>query len=181
MKAHVENALRRLGVNVNKLVLKPFTNDLFTDALEIFSASKRKLGIMAVVDKSVRKIFDIENEVYFADLSWAALLQEIKNNKVTYTEIPKFPGVKRDLALLIDKDVKYIDLYNAAFETERKLLTKVSLFDVYEGKNLEAGKKSYALSFILQDKEKTLNDKQIENVMTRLQTMFETKFGAKIR
>lgn len=181
LKAHVENALRRLGVNVNKLVLKPFTNDLFTDALEIFSASKRKLGIMAVVDKSVRKIFDIENEVYFADLSWAALLQEIKNNKVTYTEIPKFPGVKRDLALLIDKDVKYIDLYNAAFETERKLLTKVSLFDVYEGKNLEAGKKSYALSFILQDKEKTLNDKQIENVMTRLQTMFETKFGAKIR
>lgn len=181
LKAHVENIFRRLGIPSDKLIYAPLSNELFADGLEIITPAKHRLGFMAIVDKAVRKGFDIDAEVYYADLDWAALLNEIKNVKANYTELSKFPEVKRDLALLIDKNVKYGDLYAAAFETERKLLQKVSLFDVYEGKNLEEGKKSYALSFTLQDKEKTLNDKQIDNVMKRLQSMFETKFNAKLR
>ena len=181
LKAHVLNALRRLGVNTSALRFEPLNNELISDGMVIISASKRTLGYLGIVSKKIRKAFDIDNEVYYADLEWNALMKEIRNTKVTYREISKFPEVRRDLALLVDKSVKYADLHAAAFATERKLLREVTLFDVYEGKNLEAGKKSYALNFVLQDNEKTLNDKQIENVMKRLQTTFETQFNAQLR
>jgi phenylalanyl-tRNA synthetase beta chain len=119
--------------------------------------------------------------VYFADLNWNTILAELSTHNVQYTELSKFPEVKRDLALLIDKNIVFAEIEKIAYETERKLLKKVNLFDVYEGKNLEPGKKSYAISFILKDDGKTLTDNQIDAIMKKLQVNFETKLGAKLR
>ena len=109
------------------------------------------------------------------------MLKSIRNVKVSYTEISKFPAVKRDLALLLDKKVQFAEIEKIAYETEKKLLKEVSLFDVYEGKNLEAGKKSYAVSFLLQDENATLNDKQIDKIMSKLVKNLEDKLNAKLR
>jgi len=124
---------------------------------------------------------DIDQEVFYADLNWDALLAELGNYKIQYSEISKYPEVKRDLALLLDKNVTFAEIEKIAYETERKLLKKVTLFDVYEGKNLEAGKKSYAVNFLLQDETKTLTDSQIDSIMKKLSGNFENKLGAKLR
>jgi phenylalanyl-tRNA synthetase beta chain len=124
---------------------------------------------------------DIETDVYYAELSWTLLMKEIKKSKVTFSEISKFPAVKRDLALLLEKNVQFAEIEKIATESERKLLKDVALFDVYEGKNLPAGKKSYAVSFYLQDEGKTLNDKQIDAIMKKIQTNLEQKLGAQLR
>ncbi len=191
LHAYVNNILRRLGVNMDKLVLEPAidpTKDCccgiaqcFSDGLVIKAANGKVLGYMAVVAKNLIKQFDIDNPVYYADLYWKELLKQNKQYKPVISDLPKYPEVKRDFALLVDKSVQFADLARAAFETGGKLLKNVYLFDVYEGKNLEEGKKSYALSFILQDAENTLKDKQIENIMGRLQKTFEEKFNAKLR
>ena len=181
MKAYVENMLRRLGFNLTKLVMGEYADDLLNEALTIYTPSGKKLAVFGIVHPSIRKKMDIDQEVYYADLNWNVVMKEIKKHKVTFADIPKFPEVKRDLALLIDKDVKFADLEKIAYETERKLLKNVSLFDVYEGKNLEAGKKSYAVSFILQDETKTLTDNQIDAIMKKLQNNYETKLGARLR
>lgn len=191
LHAYVNNVLRRLGVNMDKLVLEPAidpTKDCccgiaqcFSDGLVIKAANGKVLGYMAVVAKNLIKQFDIDNPVYYADLYWKELLKQNKQYKPVISDLPKYPEVKRDFALLVDKSVQFADLARAAFETGGKLLKNVYLFDVYEGKNLEEGKKSYALSFILQDAENTLKDKQIENIMGRLQKTFEEKFNAKLR
>jgi phenylalanyl-tRNA synthetase beta chain len=136
---------------------------------------------MGVVAKKQLKRFDIDSEVFFADLNWNNLMSEIKKAKVTYSEISKYPEVKRDLALLIDKSTTFAEIVKIANETEKKLLKDVYLFDVYEGKNLEEGKKSYAVSFILQDENKTLTDAQIDSIMKKLMKNYENKLGAKIR
>ena len=124
---------------------------------------------------------DCKQDVYYADIKWDLVLKSVPTKDLTYTEVPKFPEVRRDLALVIGKDVTFEQIERLAFETERKLLKKVGLFDVYEGDRIEQGKKSYAVSFVLQDAEKTLSDKQIEAVMAKLQKTFETKLEAKIR
>lgn len=191
LHAYVNNILRRLGVNMDKLVLEPAIDpngdtccgicQCFSDGLVIKAPNGKSLGYMAVVAKDLLKQFDIDNPVYFADLYWKELLKQNKQYKPVINDLPKYPEVKRDFALLVDKGVQFADLARAAFETGGKLLRNVYLFDVYEGKNLEEGKKSYALSFILQDEENTLKDKQIENIMGRLQKTFEEKFNAKLR
>jgi len=181
LKAYVENIFRRLGINLRKLVIGEYSDDLLSEALTIYTTSGTKLAVYGMVDANIRKVADIDTEVYFADLNWNAVLTELSNHKVQYAEISKFPEVKRDLALLIDKNIAFAEIEKIAFETERKLLKKVNLFDVYEGKNLEEGKKSYAVSFILQDETKTLTDNQIESIMKKLQVNFETKIGAKLR
>ena len=191
LHAYVNNILRRLGVNMDKLVLEPAIDpngdtccgicQCFSDGLVIKAGNGKVLGYMAVVAKELLKQFDIDNPVYFADLYWKELLKQNKQYKPVINDLPKYPEVKRDFALLVDKGVQFADLARAAFETGGKLLKNVYLFDVYEGKNLEEGKKSYALSFILQDAENTLKDKQIENIMGRLQKTFEEKFNAKLR
>ena len=191
LHAYVNNILRRLGVNMEKLVLEPAVDptkecccgicQCFSDGLVIKAANGKVLGYMAVVAKDLLKQFDIDNPVYFADLYWKELIKQNKQYKPVINDLPKYPEVKRDFALLVDKGVQFADLARAAFETGGKLLKNVYLFDVYEGKNLEEGKKSYALSFILQDAENTLKDKQIENIMGRLQKTFEEKFNAKLR
>ena len=126
----------------------------------------KRLATFGIVTKKILKAFDIDNEVYYADLNWKELMKAIRSVKISYTEISKFPTVKRDLALLIDKKVQFAEIEKIAYETEKKLLKEVSLFDVYEGKNLEAGKKSYAVSFLLQDETQTLNDKMIDKIMS---------------
>lgn len=182
LNAYVQNILRRLGVNIDKCTFEPLAaNSLFADGLTIIAANGKQLGFMAVVSQKLLKPFDIDNPVYFADLDWKTLLKQNKQYKPVITDLPKYPEVRRDLALLVDKQVRFADLRKAAFETEKKLLRQVYLFDVYEGKTLAFGKKSYALSFILQDTENTLKDKQIDNIMQRLQKTFEDKFGAILR
>jgi len=119
---------------------------------------------------------DIDQEVFYADLNWDALLAELGNYKIQYSEISKYPEVKRDLALLLDKNVTFAEIEKIAYETERKLLKKVTLFDVYEGKNLEAGKKSYAVNFLLQDETKTLTDNQIDSIMKNCQVILKTNW-----
>ena len=181
LHAYVNNVLRRLGVNVQLLTSEPLNSELCSDAMVIKAPNGKQIGFMGIVNGKLLKAFDIDNPVYYADLDWNMLLKLNKQYKPVINDLPKFPEVKRDFALLVDKSVKFADLAKAALAAEKKLLKAVNLFDVYEGKNLEAGKKSYALSFILQDAENTLKDKQIEAIMAKLLKTFEEKFGAKLR
>ncbi len=181
LKAYIENIFSRLGVNVRKLVVGEFADDLLAEALTVYSTRGFQLAVFGVVHPKIRKKLDVEQEVFFADINWNNLLKEIAKHKVSFTEISKFPEVKRDLALLLDKAVNFAEIEKIAFDTERKLLKKVTLFDVYEGKNLEAGKKSYAVSFILQDETKTLTDSQIDGIMKKMLSNFESKLDAKLR
>ena len=191
LRAYVNNILVRLGVDVNKLTLEPAVDpqgdkccgivECFSDGLVLKAPNGKAIGYIAIVARPLLKQFDIDQEVYYADLYWKELLKLNKQYKAVINDLPKYPEVKRDFALLVDKTIEFADLARAAFATEKKLLKNVFLFDVYEGKNLEAGKKSYALSFILQDTENTLKDTQIENIMNRLKATFEEKFHATLR
>jgi phenylalanyl-tRNA synthetase beta chain len=181
LRAYVENVLTRLGINIRKTVYGAYTDELFSEGQTIYTPTGKQLAILGIVQRNQLKKFDIEEEVYFADLNWQSILSEIKRHKISYSEISKYPEVKRDLALLLDKNISFAEIAKIATETERKLLKDIYLFDVYEGKNLEAGKKSYAVSFILQDDAKTLTDSQIDAIMKKLIKNFEEKLGAKIR
>lgn len=181
LKAYVLNIFRRLGVNFGGLVFGNLTDDIYSVAISVHTRGGKLLATFGVLHKKIQKAFDIDNEVYYADLNWKELMKAIKNNTVAYKEISKFPVVKRDLALLIDKKVQFAEIEKIAYETDKKLLKSVELFDVYEGKNLEAGKKSYAVSFMLQDENATLNDKQIDKVMQKLIANLQNKLDAKLR
>jgi len=193
LKAYIENIMARLGVKYKYKIptatdsitlsdaISKNGNDAISNALTIESMSGKKLGVFGVVSKQILKQFDIAADVFFAELSWDALLKEHRQTKVRQTAISKFPAVRRDLALLLDKHIPFADVEKIAFQTDRKVLKEVFLFDVYEGKNLPEGKKSYAVGFILQDEEQTLNDRQIENLMTRIQKTIEDKLGAILR
>lgn len=181
LKAHVENILSRMGLHMHDLVVGNLSDDIYAAALSVNTRGGKRLASFGVVKRKLLKAFDIENDVYYADLNWNELMKAIKNIKVSYTEISKFPAVKRDLALLIDKKVQFAEIEKIAYETEKKLLKSVELFDVYEGKKLEAGKKSYAVSFLLQDENATLNEKQIDKIMQKLITNLQNKLDAKLR
>lgn len=181
LKAYVLNIFRRLGVNFGGLVFGNLSDDIYSVAISVHTRGGKLLATFGVLHKKIQKAFDIDNEVYYADLNWKELMKAIKNNTVAYKEISKFPAVKRDLALLIDKKVQFAEIEKIAYETDKKLLKSVELFDVYEGKNLEAGKKSYAVSFMLQDENATLNDKQIDKVMQKLIANLQNKLDAKLR
>jgi len=181
LRAYVNNILERLGVSLDACTMVEYESPLFSEAVSLLAQDKRVLGYIGIVDTRVAKQFDINQTVFYADLLWAELLRQNARYKMNFRELPKYPEVRRDLALLVDKDVRFGDLRTAAMQAERKLLKQVTLFDVYEGKALLPGKKSYAISFILQDENKTLEDKQIDNVMQRLQRLFEDKFNATLR
>jgi phenylalanyl-tRNA synthetase beta chain len=181
LKAHVENILLRMGLNTEKTILESFANDIYSSGISIVSPAGRILGTFGVIERRILKMMDIEHDIYFAELAWDALIKETKKYRITSGDIPKFPEVKRDLALLIDKHVTFADIKQIAWNSERKLLKEIVLFDVYEGKNLTPGKKSYAVSFYLQDKEKTLDDKQIDAVMAKIQKELEEKLKAQLR
>ena len=181
LHAYVNNILTRLGIDINTLILERLDNELFADGLVLKAANGKATGFIGIVNRKVLKSFDIDQEVFYADLEWNQILKLNKQYKAVINDLPKYPEVKRDFALLVDKTVEFADLARAAFAVEKRLLKHVFLFDVYEGKNLEAGKKSYALSFILQDPDNTLKDTQIEAVMNKLKATFEEKFHATLR
>lgn len=180
LKAYAENILLRLGISSDKYEYEQFSSDIYSVALTI-KTRNRVLGTLGIVSKKLLKQTDVNTEVYFAEMNWDALMKEIKRHKVTFSEISKYPAVKRDLALLLDNSVLFEQIEKIARKSEKKLLKEVSLFDVYEGKNLPEGKKSYAVNFVLQDDEKTLTDKQIDSIMQKIQKALEQEVGAQLR
>lgn len=181
LKAYVENILRRLGVDEKKTVRRTFSNEIYSSGMTIETAAGRTLATFGIVDRRIARQADIDTEVSFAELSWTALMKETRQATTVFSEIPKFPEVRRDLALLVDTAVTFAQIEQTAAETDRKLLRRVVLFDVYEGKNLPAGKKSYAVSFYLQDAERTLTDRRIDDLMAKLRRNLESKLEAQLR
>lgn len=182
LKNHVMNILRRLRLPIGRLQAVAATEKYYAEGIDlIFKDSKKQLLSMGRLHKNTLKAMDIKQDVFYADIDWTLLMKSLPEKEVTYTEIAKFPEVRRDLALVVEQKVTFAEIENVARQTEKKLLKEVNLFDVYEGKGIAAGMKSYAVSFILQDKEKTLNDKQIETVMAKLQKNLENQLGAKVR
>jgi phenylalanyl-tRNA synthetase beta chain len=180
LKSYAENILKRMGFSVLDMKTEGYSNEVIAEGIQYFINGK-KLVEFGVVSGKTLKVFGIDNPVYFADFSMDVLFVELKNNKVVFSELPKYPEVRRDLALLLDKTVQFNQLRDWAFRSERKLLQSVDLFDVYEGKGIPEGKKSYAISYILRDDEKTLNDKQIEKIMQKLVSTYERELGAQLR
>ena len=178
LKSHVEHIFDRLGFTAQARNISTFSNDVYSAAILIQTRGGKNVAEIGIIRKKILKMFDIESEVFYADINWNELMRAIKNAKIGYAEISKYPAVKRDLALLVDKSVTFAEIEKIARETEKRLLKEVALFDVYEGKNLEPGKKSYAVSFILQDDTQTLNDKQIDKTMARLLDNFVKRLGA---
>ncbi|MEZ4796133.1 MAG: phenylalanine--tRNA ligase subunit beta [Flavobacteriaceae bacterium] len=178
LKGTVEAILNRLGIS--RARTSPIKNDVFSEGLSL-GLGKTTLVDFGIVKKSILKKFGISQEVLFADFNWDNILEVAKHNKITFTDIPKYPEVRRDFALLLDQSVSFEDIHKIANQTEKQLLKNVNLFDVYEGKNLSKGKKSYAVSFTLQDEHKTLTDKEIDKIMSKLQANFEKQLGAELR
>jgi phenylalanyl-tRNA synthetase beta chain len=176
-KGYIEAIFSKLGIQ--KTQNQPVTSDVFSEGIGI-GLGQETIVELGVVKKSILKSFGIKQEVFYADFNWALVLKLI-SNKIKFTEIPKYPEVRRDLALLIDQNVSYDSIYNIARQTEKTLLKDINLFDVYEGEKLPEGKKSYALSFTIQDHSKTLTDVQIDKIMSKLQKNFETELGASLR
>ncbi|MBU2930157.1 phenylalanine--tRNA ligase subunit beta [Winogradskyella psychrotolerans] len=178
LKGTIEVVLERLGLTRFKSA--PSTSDVISEGMS-FSVGKKKIVDFGLVKKSVLKHFGISQNVLFADFNWDNVIEMAKYNKIKFSAISKYPSIRRDFALLLDNKVTFEDIDTIAKQTERHLLKNVSLFDVYEGKNLPAGKKSYAVSFTFQDENKTLNDKQIDKIMSKLQANFENKLAAELR
>ena len=182
LKGYVMNILRRMRMNITRLQFQPAEEKYYAEGIDIvFKDSKKKLCSFGVLSREFLKSMDCKQEVYYADINWSLLLKSYPDKEVLYAEVPNFPEVRRDLALVIEKKVTFADIERVAYSTEKKLLKRVGLFDVYEGKGITEGMKSYAVSFVLQDKEKTLTDKQIEAVMAKLQKNLEEQLGATIR
>ena len=180
LRATVEKLLKRFGIDIYGLQCSTLSCDLYADAI-VLSQGPKEVVRMGVVAPAVRKKFDVKQDVYFAEIDFDQLIKMAGKKKIAFKELSKFPEVKRDLALLVNKSVTFSELRAIAFATEKKLLKSVSLFDVYEGDKLPEGKKSYALSFILEDKNQTLTDKQIERTMANLQAQLEQRAGAEVR
>jgi phenylalanyl-tRNA synthetase beta chain len=180
IKTYAENILKRLGFSTGQMQIAETENELFSEGLS-YSFNNKHLLNLGIVAKKWLKKFDIENPVYCADFNWDNVLIHHKRHKVVFEELPKFPAVRRDLALLIDKKIKFEQIKETAYKVERKILREVDLFDVYEGKGVPEGKKSYAVSFILRDDKGTLNDKLIEKTMQKLVDTFNRELGAVLR
>lgn len=181
LHAYVQNIFARLGVPAGLLVTEKSDNNIYSSALVIKNRGGKLIAELGLVSETMKKRFDLTSDVYFADIHWTNLMKCLRKGDVQFEEISKFPAVSRDLALLLDKEVEFAQVEQVAKQTEKKLLKKVELFDVYEGKNLPAGKKSYAVNFILQDEQSTLNDKQIDAIMKKLIANLTTKLGAELR
>ncbi|MCR9227517.1 MAG: phenylalanine--tRNA ligase subunit beta [Flavobacteriaceae bacterium] len=178
LKGIVDNVLERLGLR--DIDTKPLTESAYAEGIS-YVKNNKTLVSLGLVNKADIKEFDIKQEVFYADLDWDAILESVSTQNVSFKEIPKFPEVTRDFALLLDNSVSFQEVYDIAWNTEKKLLKKVNLFDVYMGKNLPEGKKSYAVSFTLMDEKKTLTDKQIDKIMGKLLTQYQKELGAKLR
>ncbi len=180
LKSVVNNILKYAGINICKLKAEQESSGVFIDNLN-YSFKKNKLVEFGLIQKSILKQFNIKQAVYYADFDWDSLINLSSKNKIEYKELPKFPEVRRDLALLIDENISFENIEKLAYQYENKFIKKVNLFDIYDGSKIEEGKKSYAVSFVLQDEEKTLTEKLIDKIMNKLMTAFKDKLGAEIR
>ena len=181
LKAYVENILGRVGLHMRDLTIENLSTDIYASAVVIKTQGGKRLAMIGTVTRKLLKQFDIDNAVYFADINWIEVMRSIRSLKVSFKELPKFPAVRRDLALLVEKNVQFAQIEKLVFDADRKLVKSVNLFDVYEGKHLEAGKKSYAISITLQDENQTLNDKVIDKVMQKIIKSLEERAGARLR
>ncbi len=179
LKAYVWGILQRLGISLKEFVVTEGKNDLFSKSLAVADRNGRVYVELGLLKKKLMP--ELDAEVYYADFAWDLLMKRVRKNTVSYRELSKYPAVSRDLALLVDKSVEFARIEQIAYASEKKLLKSVTLFDVYEGKNLEAGKKSYAVNFTLQDDTKTMNDKQTDAIMQRIIANLEKQLGAKLR
>lgn len=181
LKGQLELLLRRYGIEPADLEYSSAPSDIFSEGLVYKTQSGKEIGMMGTISQTLLKRFGIKQQVFAAEISWDILFQLIKKQKVLFKEMPKFPEVKRDFALLLDEGVSFTEIRKSAFKAERKILKSVTLFDVYRGDKIPEGKKQYAISFVLQDSEKTLTDKYVEETMSKLLKNFETNFGAQLR
>ena len=181
LRANVDNIFARVGLTPQMTVVEHSDSDLFASALKVMTRGGKVICEMGVVSRAIQKRLGIQNEVFYADINWAQLCKAVKKHAVHYEEVSKFPAVSRDLSLLIDTKTEFAEIERIARNTEKKLLKSVELFDVYEGKNLPEGKKSYAVNFILQDPDKTLNDKAIDAIMNKLINNIKKQLGAELR
>ena len=173
--------MRRAGVNEKTTTIVASENNVFSYGQTLKSHNGKVLADYGKLSKKVLHGMGIDNDVYYAEINWAGMLKAIKKNEVEFHELNKYPSVSRDLALLVDNSVEFAQIENIARQIEKKNLKRVELFDVYQGKNLPAGKKSYAVNFILEDDGKTLDDKQIDAIMQKLIKNLTTKLGAELR
>jgi phenylalanyl-tRNA synthetase beta chain len=182
LKGYLELLLRRYGADLDQLWTEAAPSDIWAEGMVYSLPGKGPvLATMGTISPALTRKFGIKQPVFAAEISWPALFALVKRDKVAFTELPKFPAVRRDLALLLDENVSYADLRAAAFKQAKKLLRQVGLFDVYRGDKIPAGKKQYALSFLIQDPERTLTDQDTERLMERLLETFKKDFGAQLR
>ena len=182
LKGYLELLLKRFGCDIYSLETDAAPADIFSEGLTYALPGKRQpLAVMGTIAPARLKQFGIKQPVFAAEINWPALFELVKRNKIKYKELPKFPEVRRDLAILLDESVTFADLRKSAFRVGKKLLKQVGLFDVYRGDKIAEGKKQYALSFVLQDPEKTLTDNDVERVMSKLLSTFQNEFGAVLR
>ncbi|MEO0572280.1 MAG: phenylalanine--tRNA ligase subunit beta [Bacteroidota bacterium] len=179
LKGIVTSIFARLGINSFRE--EPIQNTVFSEGISFSSKKKTHLGVIGWVNPAISNSYDIKDDVFFADIDWSVLLEAARTTTIQYQEIPKYPSVKRDFALLVDEQITFKEIHDLALLAERSLLKEVTLFDVYTGKNLPEGKKSYAISFSLQDNSKTLTDKQIDKIMSKLERVYNQKLGASLR
>ena len=181
LKSYVYNVLKRLRIDVSKLTVNKTVLQYFSEGLDLSTNNNKTIVSFGNLNAKTLTAFDIKQAVFYADFNWNNIIKLLSAKEIEFVEIPKFPEVRRDLALLINKEIEFGEIVKIAYQVEKNILKKVNLFDIYEGDKLEAGKKSYAVSFILQDTEKTLNDKQIDGIMNRLIKTYIEKLGATLR
>ena len=169
--------LKYAGIRKTEIV--PVENTLYEYGVEIKKEGK-SLGVLGKLKKELLSIYGVKQDVFHSQLDWNTVIDLYKSD-IAYEPIPKYPEVKRDLSLVLDKNISYADIQRLAFKQEKKLLNRMNLFSVYEGDKIEKGKKAYAISFFLQDKFKTLTDKQIDKSMNGLMSLYEKELGAVIR
>ncbi len=180
LKSYIQLVISRLGINENTVSVEEFSDDFFNVGLR-YSHNEKTIAEFGMVNPELLKAFDIDQEVFYANIYWDSLFKRLKVNPIKFSELPKYPEVRRDLAMILDEKYQFADIKRIAYNTEKKLLRDISIFDVYKGDNIPEGKKSYAVSFILQDMTKTLNDKYINRVMNNFVSRFEQELGAEIR
>ena len=182
LKGYVDLLLRRFGADLYQMEAIPAPADIFSEGLcYALPGTHLPLAVVGTVLPSLARKFDVKQPVFAAEINWNTLFRLVKRDKVTFKELPKFPEVRRDLALLLDESVSFADLYRSSFKAAKKLLKSVTLFDVYRGDKIQAGKKQYALGFVLQDQEKTLTDADVERIMNKLLSTFTGEYGATLR
>ncbi len=181
LKADLENMFANMGINMRDLVVEQCEDETVNPALRYSNRGGKVIAVMGVVDEALAKKFDVDQPVYYAQVNWNLACKVAMKKDIKYSDLPKTLPLRRDLALLVDRQVTYDDIRRVVEDTEKKLLKSMTLFDVYESNKLAAGKKSYAISMILQDNEKTLNDKQIDAIMNKIIKNLETQLGAQLR